>query len=143
VMAREATQRSQKRKVEALALLLPLRKPLKPLHPAVATWQAQYATPRERYKLLVLHGRSGTGKTALAKALFGAERTLVIDAQAAAVPPMKDYRVGEHDCVVFDEMGAGASLIVGNKKLMQAHSDGARVSCVSSCAHPGASRIPF
>ena len=76
---------------------------LKPLDTAAATWQAHYEKVRERYKLLVLHGPSATGKTALAKSSFGPENTLVVDVQAASVPDMKDYTLGLHQCVVFDE----------------------------------------
>ena len=89
----------------------------------------------ERYLLLVLYGPSKTGKSSLAKSLYGVDRTLVLDCQHATVPDLKEYQLGFHRCIVFDEMAEGAALIVGNKKLMQAHSDGAKVrSVILLCA---------
>ena len=40
-------------------------------------------------------------------------------------------------CIVFDEMQAGGTLILSNKKMMQAHVDGARVgqSATQKWAH--------
>jgi hypothetical protein len=126
VMAWEATDRARKRQREALELMQPRKRPFR-VFPPVEVWRGQYVEPGDRYNLLVLHGPSKTGKTEFAKSLFGAERTLVIDCQNAAVPDMKDYVLGHHLCVVFDEVDSGAKLIAQNKKLMQAHSTGAKV----------------
>ena len=74
--------------------------------------------------MLVLYGPSCTGKSRLARALFGDSRTLVVDVQHAAHPDMRAYRRGFHRAVLLDEMSS-PEFIVQNKKLLQAHVDGA------------------
>jgi len=90
----------------------------------VQTWRSQYLEEQERYRLLVLFGPSRTGKSRLARALFGDERTLVVDVQHAEHPDMRGYRRAHHRAVLFDEVQSPA-LISGNKKVLQAHADGA------------------
>lgn len=75
---------------------------------------------------LVLYGPSGTGKTELAKSLFGEGNTLVVDSENAATPSFREFDRSVHRAVVFDEC-AGASFILANKKVMQAHRDGAKL----------------
>ena len=77
-----------------------------------------------RYKMLVLYGPSRTGKTRLARSLFGDDRTLVVDVQHAEHPDLRAYRRHTHKAVLLDEV-QGPSFIVNNKKLLQAHVDGA------------------
>ena len=79
---------------------------------------------QERYLLLVLFGPSRTGKSRLARALNGDEWTLVIDVQHAEHPDMRAYRRAHHRAVLFDEVHS-PTFITGNKKLLQAHADGA------------------
>ena len=78
----------------------------------------------ERYRMLVLHGPSRTGKSRLARSLFGFDRTLVVDVQHAEHPDMHGFRRHHHVAVLLDEV-ADPSFIVNNKKLLQAHVDGA------------------
>ena len=78
----------------------------------------------ERYRMLVLHGPSRTGKSRLARSLFGFDRTLVVDVQHAEHPDMHGFRRHHHLAVLLDEV-ADPSFIVNNKKLLQAHVDGA------------------
>ena len=114
----EAERAAARKLIAAKAL------PFKPLHPAVERWLMQYEEVGERYKMLVLHGPSCTGKSRLARSLFGDSRTLVVDVQHAAHPDMRAYRRGFHRAVLLDEM-ASVEFIVQNKKLLQAHVDGA------------------
>ena len=78
----------------------------------------------ERYKMLVLYGPSRTGKSRLGRALFGVDRTLVVDVQHAEHPDMHGYIRHQHLAVLLDEV-ASPHFIVNNKKLLQAHVDGA------------------
>ena len=98
--------------------------PFKVLRPEVERWKMQYEEIEERYKMLVLYGPSRTGKTRLARSLFGDDRTLVVDVQHAEHPDLRAYRRHTHKAVLLDEV-QGPSFIVNNKKLLQAHVDGA------------------
>ena len=84
----------------------------------------QYEELLERYKVLVLFGPSCTGKSRLARALFGDSRALVVDVQHAAHPDLRAYRRGAHRAILLDEMFS-PGFIVRNRKLLQAHVDGA------------------
>ena len=79
------------------------------------------ASERERERV---YGPSCTGKSRMARSLFGDGRTLVVDVQHAAHPDLRAYRRGLHKAVLLDEM-ASPEFIVTNKKLLQAHVDGA------------------
>ena len=83
-----------------------------------------YEEVEERYKMLVLHGPSRTGKSRLARSLFGQDRTLVVDVQHADHPDLRGYRRHQHLAGLLDEV-ASPNFIVNNKKLLQAHVDGA------------------
>ena len=80
----------------------------------------------DRYKFLVLHGPSRTGKSRLACSLFGRERTLVVDILNADHPNLKGYCRGKHKAILLDEM-RDPSFIVKNKKALQSHVDGAEL----------------
>ena len=54
------------------------------------------------------------------------DRCLVVDVENAQSPCLKEFNRKLHQCVVFDEM-EGAAFILRNKKLMQAHVEGAVV----------------
>ena len=98
--------------------------PFKPLCPQIEAWRASYKEVEERYQILVLHGPSRTGKSRLARSLFGLEHTLVVDVQHAEHPDLRGYRRSEHKAILLDEV-ASPKFIVGNKKVLQAHVDGA------------------
>ena len=85
-----------------------------------------YGEIHERYCMLVLYGPSRTGKCRLARSLFGVERTLVVDVQHVEHPDLRSFRRHEHRAVLLDEV-ADPSFIVNNKKLLQAHVDGAKL----------------
>ena len=107
-----------RRQLEAKAL------PFKPLCPDIDRWRMGYEELEERYCMLVLYGPSRAGKSRLARSLFGFDRTLVIDVQHAKRPDLHGFRRGEHMAILLDEV-ADPSFIVNNKKLLQAHVDGA------------------
>jgi hypothetical protein len=98
--------------------------PFKRLLPAIEQWKMHYEEILERYKMLVLHGPSCTGKSRLARSLFGDSCTLVVDVQHAAHPDLRGYRRDMHKAILLDEM-ASPTFIVSNKKVLQAHVDGA------------------
>ena len=98
--------------------------PFKPLHPDVERWKMQYEEIEERFKMLVLYGPSRTGKSRLARSFFGEERTLVVDFQHAEHPDLRAYRRNRHRAILLDEVSS-VSFIAANKKLLQAHVDGA------------------
>ena len=59
-----------------------------------------------------------------ARSLFGMEDTLVVDVQHAAHPDLRGYRRHQHKAILLDEI-ASPKFIVANKKVLQAHVDGA------------------
>ena len=78
----------------------------------------------ERYQILVFHGPSCTGKSRLARSLYGDQRTLVVDVQHAEHPDLRCFRRGYHRAILLDEV-SHPQFIVDNKKVLQAHIDGA------------------
>lgn len=124
VRASEAAKMFEEEKAWARCQLAAKAKPFKPLCPLLEAWIMSYEELEERYRMLVLHGPSRTGKSRLARSLFGTERTLVVDVQHAAHPDLHGYRRHHHRAILLDEV-ANPSFIVGNKKLLQAHVDGA------------------
>lgn len=100
--------------------------PFKPVSVDVVAWKNQYAALKERYKMLVLFGPSGTGKSRLARSLFGDAFTHVVDVQHAEHPDLRGFERGRHKAVLLDEV-ASPAFVVGNKKVLQAHVDGAKL----------------
>jgi hypothetical protein len=90
----------------------------------VDEWKAQYQPSNYgtlmRYKLLLLRGKSRSGKTVFAKSLFGPDQTVVLNCQGLgdAIPSMREVDRTIHKCVVFDEVSEGQ--ILDNKALFQA-----------------------
>ena len=60
----------------------------------------------------------------MARSLFGDEKTLVVGVQHAEHPDLRGYRRQKHTAVLMDEVQS-PSFIVNNKKVLQAHVDGA------------------
>ena len=56
--------------------------------------------------------------------MFGLDRTLIVDVQHADRPDLHAFRRHEHLAILLDEV-QDPSFIVKNKKLLQAHVDGA------------------
>ena len=83
-----------------------------------------YDELEERYKMLVLLGPARSGKSRLARSLFGESRTLVIDVQHAVHPDLRGFQRHHHLAILMDEV-ATPKFIADNKKLLQAHVDGA------------------
>ena len=111
-------------KKAALELLKPKRLRFKPLPAPIRAWLSTYSTPDWRYSMLVLVGPSKLGKTELAKSVKGPENTLVVDCQHALHPDLSAFDRAKHQAVVLDDI-SGPQLVLGNKKLLQAHVDGA------------------
>jgi hypothetical protein len=117
-----AAERSEARRVLAVT-----QKPFKPLPDKAQAWRLQYDGPKkERYQLLVLFGPSCTGKSRLARSLFGEEHTLVVDVQHAEHPDLRGYKRHVHRAVLLDE-ATSPKFVCMNKKLLQAHADGAKL----------------
>ena len=87
-------------------------------------WKLQYGSALERYQMLVLHGPSRTGKSRLARSLFGEMETLVADVQHAVHPDLHGFDRKKHKAILLDEVSS-PQFIVQNKKLLQAHVGGA------------------
>ena len=126
VRATEAEHAFEKERAWARGQIMAKALPFKPLHPEVERWMKSYEEVEERYRMLVLYGPSRTGKSRLARSLFGAERTLVVDVQHAEHPDLRSFRRHEHQAILLDEV-ADPVFIVNNKKLLQAHVDGAKL----------------
>ena len=52
--------------------------------------------------IMVLHGRSRTGKSRWARSIFGEDQTLVIDCQHAAHPDLREFRRQKHKVLLLD-----------------------------------------
>ena len=75
-------------------------KPFKPYPDEIQLWRLQYLEDEERYKCLVLFGPSQTGKSRLARCLFGEDVTLVVDVQHAAHPDLHAFCRKTHRAVL-------------------------------------------
>ena len=124
VRATEATFAFQEERAWARRALLAQSLPFKPLCEEIVQWRKSYEQLEERYRMLVLYGPSRTGKSRLARSLFGIDNTLVVDVQHADHPDLRAFRRHHHKAVLLDEV-AHPRFVVGNKKLLQAHVDGA------------------
>ena len=93
-------------------------------HPDVDDWKRQY-DPHNfgklvRYKILLLVGKSRSGKTQFAKSLFGNTQTMVLNCQGlgTAIPSLREVNRAVHCCIVFDEVCE--KQVLDNKVLFQA-----------------------
>ena len=100
--------------------------PLRPYSNTVLSWLSSYEQVDTRYPILVLHGASRLGKTELAKHIKGAAATLVVDCEGALYPDLRAFDPKKHQAVICDEI-CGPSFVLGNKKVLQQHVDGARL----------------
>ena len=124
VIAAELSETYAAEKKAARELIAQRALPFKPMPDAIQRWKQQYSEPLERYQMLVLHGPSCTGKSRLARSLFGVDCTLVVDVQHAQHPDLRGYRRQEHAAILLDEVSS-PKFICDNKKVLQAHVDGA------------------
>ena len=102
---------------DARAALAAAARPWVPLA-AVTQWREQYASHAWRFKFLVLHGPSRTGKSVFARSQSPEGTSLLVDCSNAVVPDMSEYDSDLHATIVFDE--ASATMILRHKKLFQA-----------------------
>ncbi len=85
-----------------------------------------------RYNFLVLDGASRVGKTAYARHIAGASRTLDISMSGGGALDMGSYDPMRHDVVIVDE--ADPQTILDHKKLFQAGpSDVALQTSATNC----------
>jgi hypothetical protein len=117
-MVHEEERRAARLRIGAKA------RPFKPFPDKLQQWRLQYLEDEERYQCLVLFGPSQTGKSRLARHIFGDDVTLVVDVQHAAHPDLHMFRRPVHKAILFDEV-ASPQFVVSNKKVLQAHIDGA------------------
>ena len=94
-------------KLEARKRITKKAKPFKPLSDKIQKWRAQCTVDEERYNMLVLFGRSRTGKSRLGRSLFGENTTLVVDVQHAQHPDLRAHSREKHNAVLFDGRFAG------------------------------------
>ena len=93
-------------------------------HPDVDEWKRQYEIENlgklVRYKILLLVGKSRSGKTQFAKSLFGNTKTMVLNCQGlgTAIPSLREVNRAVHSCIVFDEVCE--KQVLDNKVLFQA-----------------------
>jgi hypothetical protein len=126
VIATESSLLYAEERREARMQLAASAMPFKPLTSDILAWKDQYVVLKERYKMLVLYGPSGTGKSRLARSLFGEACTHVVDVQHAEHPDLRGFVRGRDKAVLLDEV-ASPAFVVGNKKVLQAHVDGAKL----------------
>ena len=87
--------------------------------PPVVEWRKQYDTVLDRYKFLVLEGRSGVGKTVFARSLVPVGReVLEVNCSGESAFDLREFRFGVHGLVLFDEIVG--SQVQSNRKLFQA-----------------------
>ena len=91
----------------------------------VEEWDAQYLELQDRYKFLVLDGKSRTGKSRFAASRTSPEKFLNVDCSSATEPDLRVFDREKHDVVLFDEATPG--LVLRVKKLAQASIDEVRL----------------
>ena len=111
VVAAEAAEAYVEEQAKARALIASRQRPFKPLPSEISIWMLQYHVPEERYKMLVLHGPSCTGKSKLGRSLYGESDTLVVDVQGAQHPDLKTFARHRHKAVLLDEVASPAFII--------------------------------
>ena len=130
VLASENALAQESEKAQARELVRSMQKPFKNFPEKVLEWMRSHEAVSDRYDLLVLYGRSRTGKTRWARnmcsQMFSEDATLVIDCQHAEHPNLRAYKRSKHKAIIMDEI-SGPDFVVGNKKLLQAHMDGAEL----------------
>ena len=98
--------------------LADLRKPMQEPH-EIEEWRAQYDKLEERYRMLVLHGRSKTGKTMWARTAFGPQKYCYeVNCSSGQEPDMRNFDFWFHKFIMLDE--AKPEQILRNKKFVQA-----------------------
>ena len=91
----------------------------------VEKWDQQYTELMDRYKFLVLDGKSRTGKSRFAANRTTPEKFLNVDCSSATEPDMRCFDREKHDVVLWDE--ATPELVLRVKKLAQASIDEVRL----------------
>eukprot|EP00966_Prymnesium_polylepis_P010281 237119-Prymnesium_polylepis.2 len=82
--------------------------------PHVLEWKMQYGIEKLRYKFLVIHGPSLTGKTEFAKSLF---ENAFLHRDTIA---WTGYNEDKHDAIIFDDIKGIYKHVSENRALFQA-----------------------
>ena len=94
----------------------------------------QFEQIRRRYKFLVLHGASCTGKTVWAKFLFeDPDLVLEINCASCPEPDLREFRPMLHKGILIDE--ASAEMVLRQKKLFQAPPVDCRMGASNTNCH--------
>lgn len=120
----ERAQKTLKQRMEIEHQIRQKQRPFKTI-PEVQEWLEQFKEVNDRYKFLVLDGKSQTGKTRFAANMTTPDRFLNIDCSSATEPDLRSFVRGKHDVVLFDE--GRPQLILRAKKLAQASVDEVRL----------------
>lgn len=91
----------------------------------VEVWDRQYDEVKDRYKFLVLDGKSRTGKSRFAANRTSPEKFLNVDCSSATEPDLRCFDRDKHEVVLFDE--GSPDLVLRVKKLAQASIDEVRL----------------
>ena len=93
-------------------------------HETVSAWKRQYNMTitgyLHRHRMLLMRGKSRSGKTMFAKAIFGEGATLLVNCQGLTdvLPDLRHFNRRTHRCIVFDE--CNPKQILANKAFFQA-----------------------
>ena len=102
--------------------------------PEKAVFLEQFARIRSRYKFLVLHGESCTGKTIWAKWLFdNPELVLEVNCASCPEPDLREFKPLLHKGIMYDE--GSAEVVLRQRKLFQAPPTPVRLGCSTTNCH--------
>ena len=119
VVKHQAYERDEAVRVRIMEEVAMQQRPFKP-QPLIMRFVTQFdGISRDRYKFLVLCGRSGTGKSSLARQLIcDPLETLELNCAGGAEPDLRGCNRLLHRAVLFDE--GTPKMVLGQKKLFQA-----------------------
>ena len=94
----------------------------------------QFEHISNRYKFMVVHGESGTGKTVWARWLFGDPQfVLEVNCASCPEPDLRDLDPLLHKAILYDE--ASPEMVLRQKKLFQAPPASVRLGCSTTNCH--------
>ena len=129
---REDELLAEKKSIITQALALELRR-FKTV-PCQSEFLAQFGRIQGRYKFLVLHGPSRTGKTWWARHLFQ-NPAVVLDVNCASCPEpdLRSFRPLVHRAILFDE--GTPQMVLQQKKLFQCPNADVQLGCSTTNCH--------
>lgn len=112
------TVRLEATRLEVLEVLEKVRKPRRYIAIVEDTWFKGFSAICLRYKFLILHGPSMTGKTHYARSFYGATATLELNCRNCPEPDFRTLDPEVHKLVILDECRLSSVLL--SKKVIQA-----------------------